>query len=630
MKQARLILALSLSHLLIASNSLLAKIPLAPIIAQINELCLNANNITKPELTSANDEINKPKFQLPKWKKRELSQFERHTIPFQILEEYAKKTDLHIESIIDPIFIKKMELFCGGENKNATLFAQFNKTHSTLGAAVLAAKLVQPTADVQTLTARQTILKEFTKNNHMLEELDTLFANMKANEEQLFLLWQKNMDILSKQMSEAHYSILFDSLNKNAPYLEFTKRFTNINQAWTIVGSGIGAIALPIFGLMSQDNATRTFSIAYSALLGFSAYLVTQQAIQLESALRDMQGQLIDIASYTHYLKQVNTIIQSNDTLRKSIPSVQTIGKFAAYSEEKTAELQNLLTQLETNTFKGKPSFFSYQGRVLAVNRILRDIKEEMVPALIAAAEIEAFVSIARVCQESQGNRVQYSFVDFVTSDTPYIKATNFWNPFVDQSVVVPNSLTLSKDTSLNAIITGPNTGGKSTIIKSLLIDLLLAQTFGIAPAEKMVMTPFARINCYLNITDDIAAGVSLFKAEVLRAKELINSVKSLPQGAFSFTIMDEVFSGTSPKEGEEAAYTFSKRLAEFSNSSTIIATHFKQLTELPNDTNGSFSNHHVEIIRHNDGRIERTFRLKQGPSFVNIALDILKEEGVL
>src|SRR5690606_13756589 len=132
--------------------------------------------------------------------------------------------------------------------------------------------------------------------------------------------------------------------------------------------------------------------------------------------------------------------------------------------------------------------------------------------------------------------------------------------PFIDADTVVINDA-LFDASCPNSILTGPNTGGKSTVIKAIMLDVLMAQTFGIAPAQSLSITPFAKLNCFMNISDDIAMGASLFKSEVMRAKKLLDMVQSLQQDEFSFVIIDEVFTGTSPKEGEAAAMQFSKKL---------------------------------------------------------------------
>ncbi|HXW86155.1 MAG TPA: hypothetical protein VEK38_02315 [Candidatus Bathyarchaeia archaeon] len=113
-----------------------------------------------------------------------------------------------------------------------------------------------------------------------------------------------------------------------------------------------------------------------------------------------------------------------------------------------------------------------------------------------------------------------------------------------------------------------------------------------------------------------------------MRLKELLTGIKALPHNEYAFTIIDEIFSGTSPKEGEQAAYLFAQQLSNLRNSATIIATHYPQLVEL--EKASGYKNYHVEIIRHDDNRLERTFKLCSGPSYLNIAMDLLKEEGLL
>ena len=153
-------------------------------------------------------------------------------------------------------------------------------------------------------------------------------------------------------------------------------------------------------------------------------------------------------------------------------------------------------------------------------------------------------------------------------------------------------------------IVTGPNAGGKSTTLKGIAISLILAQTFGIVPADEAVITPFTKIASYLNITDDIVAGRSLFKAEVMRAHNLIETVEKLESKQFSFVILDEIFNGTSPHEGAAAAYWNGKHLGSFDRSIAIVATHFPLLTDLEKIT-PSFTNYRVRVNKKRDGRLE-------------------------
>lgn len=236
-------------------------------------------------------------------------------------------------------------------------------------------------------------------------------------------------------------------------------------------------------------------------------------------------------------------------------------------------------------------------------------------------------MSAAKLYKEFEQKKVTYCFVDFVQADKPIVRLQSFWNPFVDDAKVVPNSLTLGDCERSNIILTGPNAGGKSTVLKAAAISLIFAQTFGIAPAQSMTLTPMSAIATYLNITDDIASGNSLFKAEVLRAQSLIEKVQNLSKDQFSFVAIDEMFSGTSPEEGRAAAYSVAKHLGQFSNNICMIATHYPLLTKLAEDT-PYFANYKVSVRLDADGSITYPFKLEQGISDQHVAIDILQAEG--
>ena len=134
-----------------------------------------------------------------------------------------------------------------------------------------------------------------------------------------------------------------------------------------------------------------------------------------------------------------------------------------------------------------------------------------------------------------------------------------------------------------NSIITGPNAGGKSTIIKSIGISLLTSQTLGLAFADNLQFTPFHILNSYLNIPD-CKGKESLFEAEMHRSLDHIKMCKNLPEEQRSFIIMDEIFSSTNPHEGISGAYAIAKKMASFDNSVCVITTHFTQLTNLESE----------------------------------------------
>lgn len=194
---------------------------------------------------------------------------------------------------------------------------------------------------------------------------------------------------------------------------------------------------------------------------------------------------------------------------------------------------------------------------------------------------------------------------------------------------VVTNTIEIGTDQhhARNVIITGPNAGGKSTIMKALVLNIIFAQSLGIAPATSFTFTPYTKIITYLNITDDIAAGNSLFKAGALRARELISTIDNLKQSEYALVAVDEVFNGTTYREGQAAAYTFIKLLGAHEHVVCLTPTHFPFVSNLEQETE-FFANYKVSVIEHTGENIKYPYTLERGKSDQIITFKILQEEG--
>ncbi len=343
-----------------------------------------------------------------------------------------------------------------------------------------------------------------------------------------------------------------------------------------------------------------------------------------------LHARLINLSSYLDTIKKAHTRLSQVEGAQ-NIPAFDTLAAYFNGTAPISPKAKHLFSMLDSSTFKGNPSFFTLTGRVLAAHKLMEEVKDELAPFFDAAGELEAYYSVAKLYAEHQDTKAHYCFVEFAGSDKPYIEAEGFWNPFIDANKVVTNNITLNNyATHHNVILTGPNTGGKSTIIKAVAINLLLAQTFGIAAADYMKLTPFAIINCYLNITDDISTGTSLFHAEIKRAKELVDQVKKLRSDEFCFTILDEVFSGTNAEGGSESAYKFAHELGTSKNTILVIATHFANMIELEETSN--FKNMSVTASVMENGKLNRPFKLENGPFHDpenTILKALLEQEGI-
>lgn len=369
-------------------------------------------------------------------------------------------------------------------------------------------------------------------------------------------------------------------------------------------------------------------AIATSAFLAYKAYVVkgvVAEATQTKDAINYLQTRLISVANIVDACKQVRNIVQNNSTLANGLLHFNDLQDLFNGSATNFAKL---IALLQTNTFKDNASFFSLSGKVLAAHRLMSDEKENFAPALAALGEIDACLAAAKLYKKMHKERVRYCFADFVATEKPTLHIEDFWNPFVDHSIVVTNSLELGQGAdAAKVILTGSNTGGKSTILKAIMMSLLMSHTFGIAPAKSMKLSPFAFMGSYLRVNDDTALGESKFKAEVMRAKMLVDTMNALPKDQFGFVIIDELFTGTGSEKAANAAYKVADKLAGLENNLYILATHFPLLTELEKDNAGLIKNMKVDIFKDDAGNLIRPFKLEPGVSTSNVANDILNEQ---
>lgn len=349
-------------------------------------------------------------------------------------------------------------------------------------------------------------------------------------------------------------------------------------------------------------------------------------AQQTKDAINYLQAKLIDAATAIDACKQLQSLALHTPSMKNGLRTISAIDT-VLNGVNQSADFTQLIHLLQTNTFKGSASFFSLSGRVLAANHLMENEKEQFAPLFEAIGEIDACLSMAKLYKKMQHERVGYCFVDFITSAKPAIQLLDFWNPFISARTVVTNNLTLGDEQASKVILTGSNTGGKSTILKAIMLNMLLAHTFGMGAAQHFSLSSFAFMGSYLRIKDDIASGNSQFKAEVLRAKMLTETMINLPKDQFGFIIIDELFTGTGSEKASHAAYKVAEKLASIDNNLYILATHFPLLTELENAMPSIVKNYKVDVIKDDAGNLIRPFKLEPGISDSNVANDILNEE---
>ena len=182
----------------------------------------------------------------------------------------------------------------------------------------------------------------------------------------------------------------------------------------------------------------------------------------------------------------------------------------------------------------------------------------------------------------------------------------------------IKNDIKLDK----NLIITGPNASGKTTTLKTALINVILTQQFGCGFYKSGNMVPYQHIHCYLNIPDTSGRD-SLFQAEARRCKDIIDVIKANKKDRH-FCVFDELYSGTNPDEAVMSANAFMEYLVKFENVKCILTTHFIAVCKKLN-SHPLINNYQMETMPSGDS-FNYTYVLKKGISEVRGGIKVLHD----
>jgi DNA mismatch repair protein MutS len=196
-------------------------------------------------------------------------------------------------------------------------------------------------------------------------------------------------------------------------------------------------------------------------------------------------------------------------------------------------------------------------------------------------------------------------------------------HPVVENQIerFIANDCKLRDDQRM-LLITGPNMGGKSTFMRQVALITLLAYVGSYVPATSAAIGPIDRIFTRIGASDDLANGRSTFMVEMTESAAILNA--ATPQ---SLVLMDEVGRGTSTFDGLALAWAIARHLIEASRSFTLFATHYFELTQLP-EAHPSAANVHLSAVEHKDS-IVFLHAVQEGPASQSYGLQVAQLAGV-
>ncbi len=190
----------------------------------------------------------------------------------------------------------------------------------------------------------------------------------------------------------------------------------------------------------------------------------------------------------------------------------------------------------------------------------------------------------------------------------------------LDQAFIA-NDLHLDNDCSM-LLITGPNMGGKSTYMRQTALIVILAYMGSYVPARRALLGPIDQVFTRIGASDDLSSGRSTFMVEMTEAANILNNAS-----ANSLVLMDEIGRGTSTFDGLALAWACADHLAQNSNALTLFATHYFELTQLPEQYQ-NIENVHLDAVKHGDDVIFM-HSVKPGPANQSYGLQVARLAGI-
>ena len=239
---------------------------------------------------------------------------------------------------------------------------------------------------------------------------------------------------------------------------------------------------------------------------------------------------------------------------------------------------------------------------------------------IIKLSVLEAYISFAIFNDKFD------TFSKPIVSNQPFeLSLKNAFHPLLSEEIAVKNDFESNRQNNI-AIITGANMAGKSTFLRTVGTNLVLAMNGANVSAEKMIFYPMD-IYTSIRTVDNLSSGDSYFKNEINKLKILIDR---LEEGKPQYIILDEILKGTNSEDKLIGSQKFLEKLMNSkTNLTCFIATHDLELTKMEDEYPNHIINYCFEL-KNVDENYFSDYKLRKGTTKMMNAIYLLKQYQII
>ena len=556
-------------------------------------------------------------------------------------------------------------LISGKNNAKKCLASEIDRTKTVAGRIFLYGRISRPTDEVEKVKHRQAVAKMLANEDKklLLTALNAELEVLRKNEPHMLGFENSKLALpgrVDKLFLKYNIEKLDTAGNKNSLVLTANACIETSKQFVANTVQTAATVVLPLYALsqtgMLSENLTQLLKEYVKRFAGSSGPLYTIASLAPIKIIQAGMGllggaiaslsfktnwtwfatdqkmelmlhkKMLAVARYFRSAMDIYLLLLEHPKITQNLEHFHLLTEFF-----ENKELHPIFKAFTSTTFDSESNIFFQRGNVLFPWRQLEDIRvrAHFRKAITALAEIDTVLSVTQLIHEHTGQPVEFCFPTFLEQqEVPSVQLHDYWNPIVGKSAV-PNSIQLGEIYAVpNIIITGPNRGGKSTSLRSIMSSVVLAQSLGIAPAKEMTFTPMSRITSSMQTTDNAQSGDSLFSAQTKCITELETAMIAAAPGEFGMNALDEIFTGTRQEEGEPLAKFSAQKLGNYRNDITMFATHFSSIPALESEPDSRYKNYKVTAQVDGD-RVTSTFLLDKGISTQYLGLEIAEQIGL-
>jgi len=469
----------------------------------------------------------------------------------------------------------------------ASLFQYINRTASEMGSALLADWLLHP-ADTAILQQRQTAIKELAIETE----------------------WRQQLQALGKQKK-----IQTATQQRLQNWLNEPKGFSSAKYwAWlrfVLPGILLTILALNIAGIVP-------YQIRNMALLVFAiiAYFIAKKVAPIHQYLSKIVSELEVMAGSIELIEKLHCTTELLTGMQK-----QFLQKNYA-SSSALKELKGIVEKLDLrlNPVVFIPLDVLLQWdlqQVLALDKWKKKYHQHALQWFNMLAQFEALSSLATL----SFNHPEWYFPVFKESHF-FMQGKQIGHPLINVSKRVNNDILINESGEI-MLITGSNMAGKSTYLRSIGINVVLAMAGAPVCAESFTLSPVQIISS-MRISDNLEESTSTFYAELKKLKTVIDLVN---EGAKVFILLDEILRGTNSLDRHTGSVALLKQLIK-KHAAGIIATHDVELAQLKETFPRNILNYHFDAQVSNN-ELYFDYKLKTGVCESLNASILMKKIGI-